>query len=232
MYTCSEIKYLGVLLDEHMTWGAQIQKVNASLTRANKLLSKARYYLPENLLLQLYYSQFYSKMVYGCQLWGENLNDHSQTSILQRKAMRVIAFSGFKADTNPIFKELKMLKITDLIRVNHMLFVHNVLNQKIPHYFKNFISKNEQNHGYNTIKSIKSKYSLPMGSVVVPPNNSKRYVTVHEQCALTWNNLLKGLTIENIKSKTNKDEFDPLWLERLSINSLKGLLKNYFISKY
>ena len=233
LYTSTEIKYLGILLDEHMTWGPQILKVNASLVRANKLLSKARYYLPQNYLLQLYYGQFYSKMSYGCQLWGENLNEGSQTSVLQRKAMRIITFSDFRAETNPIFKELKTLKLIDLIELNHMLLVHNTLNGNIPEFFKNFFTKHEQHHKYNTVKNIKSKYSLPLGAVVVHPNNSKRHVTIHEHCAITWNKLLKKLTVENEdKAKNYEGEFDPLWLEKMSVNTLKSLLKNHYINNY
>ena len=233
LYTSHEVKYLGVLLDEHLTWGPQILKVNASLSRANRLLSKARYFLPLNHLLQLYYGQFYSKMTYGCQLWGENINENSQTSILQRKAIRIITFSDFQATTNPLFKELKMLKLTDVISTSHMLFVHNVLNQKVPNYLENFFMKNEQRHSHDTIKSIKSKYSLPLGTVVVPTSTSKKYRNINETCALTWNNLLKSLTIEHEKlTKSNMDKFDPLWMEKISINSLKGLLKNYFLSNY
>ena len=231
LYTSTEIKYLGILLDEHVTWGPQISKVNATLIRANKLLSKARYYLPQNLLLQLYYGQFYSKMSYGCQLWGENLNDSSQTSKLQRKAIRIITFSDFRAETSPIFKELKILKLTDLIEMNNVLFVHNALNQKVPDYFKNMFTRYEQHHKYNTINNIKSTYSLPAGSVVVPSGNSKRHTTIHEHCAVTWNKLLKRLSIAN-EEKLKSHLRNPLWLENLSIDTLKGMLKSFYISNY
>ena len=102
----SEIKYLGILLDEHMTFSPHIQKVNAQLNRANTLLAKARYYMPMNLLMQLYYGQFFSRISYGCQIWGQALNDKSHTFILQKKAVRIITFSDFHSHTSPLFKSL------------------------------------------------------------------------------------------------------------------------------
>ena len=205
LYPTNSVKYLGVLLDEHMTWEPHFLKLNAALTRANKLLSKARYYLPPHLLLQLYYGQFYSRMAYACQVWGDKVNQNSQVSVLQRKAVRIITFSDYRAQTDTTFKELKIIKITDLIDLNCMLFVHNILNENVPNHFLKFLVKNAKNHRYNTVKSVTSQYSLPVGSVKIPLGSNKKNVTVSQKCAVTWNSLLKVLSAKHLQDLKKMD---------------------------
>ena len=48
-----------------------------------------------------------------------------------------MTFSDFKAHSNPIFKELKILKVEDSIHVLNCLFFHDYFNNKLP---KPFIS--------------------------------------------------------------------------------------------
>ena len=84
----SEIKYVGIVFDEFLTFNSQIKNMNTKLKRANNLISISRHYIPKNLLSQIYYGQFFSHLNYGCQLWGQNPNQLEQTQILQKKAAR------------------------------------------------------------------------------------------------------------------------------------------------
>ena len=81
----SEIKYVGIVFDEFLTFNSQIKNMNTKLKRANNLISISRHYIPKNLLSQIYYGQFFSHLNYGCQLWGQNPNQLEQTQILQKK---------------------------------------------------------------------------------------------------------------------------------------------------
>ena len=60
----SEIKYLGIILDEHLTFQPHIKILNAKLKGANNLLSISRYYVSEHILLKIYLCQFYSYLAY------------------------------------------------------------------------------------------------------------------------------------------------------------------------
>ena len=64
----------------------------------------------------IYYYQFYSHLTYGCQLWGQKENEIDQTITLQKKAIRLITFSHYQAHSSPLFKELGLLKLTDIIK--------------------------------------------------------------------------------------------------------------------
>ena len=52
----SQIKYLGVYVDEHLKWDAQLQHINNKLTKNVRILFKLRDYMPINAFKQLYYT--------------------------------------------------------------------------------------------------------------------------------------------------------------------------------
>ena len=52
--------------------------------------------------------------------------------ILQKKAMRIMTFSGFREHTSPIFKALNLLKYLDLVYVNTASFMFQYCSGNLP----------------------------------------------------------------------------------------------------
>ena len=67
----STVKYLGILLDEHLLWTKQVNWVNSKLNQTIGILSKLRYYTSIPILKIVYQSLFGSHLQYGAQLWGQ-----------------------------------------------------------------------------------------------------------------------------------------------------------------
>ena len=88
----SKVKYLGILLDEHLNFNDQFKQLYQKLNRATGMLAKIRHYVPTNTLLNIYYSIFQSNLIYGCQVWGQNANALKRVSTIQNRALRVIYF--------------------------------------------------------------------------------------------------------------------------------------------
>jgi hypothetical protein len=192
--------------------------MNAKLKRANNILAISRHYLPLNLLKQIYYAQFHSHLSYGCQVWGFNPNAYCQTFTLQKKAIRLISFANKDAHSDPIFKELEIMKIKDIISFNNIIFVHKTLNGKSPSHFNNYFEKVKRTHDHNTTRNPNSLFSIPPGSVTLS-NNTKN--TLQYNCAQDWNKILKILT-----SPDHPNE----WLLNSTLQKLKILLKKQFTS--
>ena len=79
------VKYLGLYLDEHLTFDTHITILNAKLRRANNVLAISRHHVPLTNLTQIYYGQFHSHLQYCCQVWGQNKAKLTKTFILQKK---------------------------------------------------------------------------------------------------------------------------------------------------
>ena len=61
-----------------------------------------------------------------------------QTSI---KAMRIINFEDFRASEDPIYFNSELLKLSDMVRLNNCLLVHDFLHGVLPDCFANFFEQ-------------------------------------------------------------------------------------------
>ena len=89
--TTTSVKYLGVYLNDSLTWETHFKNLIPKLNRAIGLLSKVRHYTPKFLLKTIYYSLFNSHLIYGSQIWGQTKTKLFQEVVkLQNKAIRII----------------------------------------------------------------------------------------------------------------------------------------------
>ena len=120
------------------------------------MIAKTLHYLKDDIsqLLSLYHSIFSSHMIYGCQTWGLVSNKYTQKiQTLQNKALRLISFADTRTPhphTTDIYKNLKLLKLTDLITLKNILFIHDFFNNKLPESFENYFQLSKDMHGHNT----------------------------------------------------------------------------------
>ena len=75
--------------------------------------------------------------------------------IIQKKAIRIMTFSDFKAHTNPLFMDLKLLKVRDLIKINQLKFVFEFYKGNLPVEFNNIFEFNSNIHNYETNSASK-----------------------------------------------------------------------------
>ena len=110
------IKYLGVYLDKTLSGNAHYSDLSKKLHIANSMLARCRDSLPLKELKSLYHGIFSSHLNYACQIWGLSVNKYIDRIFkIQKNALRIITKSEFNAYTNPLFRELKILKLVDQI---------------------------------------------------------------------------------------------------------------------
>ena len=164
----SHIKYLGVILDENLSWKYHIQILSQKLRRANGALCKLRHFVPKCVLVNVYHAFFSSHMRYNCQVWGlANNYITNRIFILQKAAIRIISFSQFRAHSAPLFANLKILTIFDLVKVLNILFVHDVLNKIVPDEVLECFKFTVKNHDHYTRETLAGCLEIP--NVMVSP---------------------------------------------------------------
>ena len=131
---------------------------------------------------------FSSHLKFGSQVWGQTNNPHVQKIIkLQKKALRIISFSEFRAHTSPLFKEHKILKFQDHIELENCLLIHDFLKNKLPQSFNNYFQTTKTL--YNRVSTRNSK----IGSIFVPYVKSTKYGlnSIKLKAILSWNKFAK-----------------------------------------
>ena len=187
------IKYLGIYLDSTLSGRYHCELLSNKLKRANGMLSKVRHYVPKEELKSIYHAIFSSHAVYGCQIWGQGRGSHiEKISKLQDRALRIINFEDFHVNPNPLYKNNKILKIQDYIRLQNCLFVHDFLNNSLPacfddHYFK-------LNHLYFNIQTRNSI----LGCLFSPSKNTTAYGlnSITQKSINSWNFITNNVKID------------------------------------
>ena len=126
------IKYLGILIDCHLNWHFKVNNLSAKLARAIGMLKKIRHYVKFDTLRMIYYGIFSSILLYGSQIWGQTNHAIKKLQILQNKALRTINFKHAQSSVNPLYKEYKILKLADNIKLQNFLFAYNNLKNNLP----------------------------------------------------------------------------------------------------
>ena len=133
-----QTKYLGIYLDEHLTWNFQLKQIKTKLSRSCGLLAKLRYYVKTDLARPVYFAIFDSVIRYAIQVWGLHNNQAiNEIEKLQEKAIRIMSFKGRNDNTDSLFKKLKIMKFKDILRYN-VIFAYDQKNAKLPEIFKDF----------------------------------------------------------------------------------------------
>ena len=94
--------FLGITIDEHMSWNMHIQKISNKISRNLGCLNRLKRFLPSTTLKLLYNSLVLPHLQYGILSWGF---EYSRVFKLQKRAMRIISLSRYNAHTEPIFKK-------------------------------------------------------------------------------------------------------------------------------
>ena len=63
-------KFVGIRLDEHLTWAHQINHVHSKLASGNYAIAQTKNFLPKKIRLTIYNSLFRSHMEFGILSWG------------------------------------------------------------------------------------------------------------------------------------------------------------------
>ena len=206
------VKYLGMYLDEHLSWEFHINQLSFKLSRANGILSKLRHYVPNNTLLQVYYAIFYSHLFYGCAIWGQAIdNSIDKIRKLQNKCVRIITFSDFRSHSLPLFHSLNLLKVDDIINLNVLNFVYDFRHDLLPKDLRSFYTTCTDIHNHNN--------RLVNDSLYITRINSLKYgeKTLKHQGPKIWNELIKN---------------DPSFIKIHTKGRFKFKIKKYILSTY
>ena len=145
------IKFLGVILDQNLTWKDHIDTVASKISRTIGIISKSKYFISEISLFQLYYSLVYPYLYYGNIIWGSAYKSNlRRLKVLQKRVIRIISISSFDAHTAPLFHKYHLLTLDNIHLLQVALFMFSVHYNSIPSTFQSMFNKNSAIHQYNT----------------------------------------------------------------------------------
>ena len=117
-------KFLGVYLDEHLTWKYHINFVCKQIAKSIGILSRTRFYLSCKTKLMLYYTLIYPYITYCNSTWSSTyVSNLHRIHYLQKRAVRAITNSEYRAHTAPLVSKLEILGIFQFNTLDTFKFV-------------------------------------------------------------------------------------------------------------
>ena len=173
-------KFIGVNLDERLTWEKHILMIKSKVAKGIGILCKARKVFPIAILRTLYYSLIYPHLTYCIEVWGNTSKLHLDSLFLmQKKVVRVITSAGYTAHTDPLFANLQLLKLSQIYSFFIMTFVFKFTKGMLPKVFLPFFQRNCEVSSKTTRNSHKL-YQPKFKTTLY--KNSFKY-----QCVIEWN---------------------------------------------
>lgn len=124
------IKFLGIMIDKHLNWKAQIDYICGRLNRFVFALKKVRETVGIESALMAYHGYVSSVLSYGLILWGNSV-DVDRIFKIQKKCIRVLCNARISDSCVPLFRKLNILPLPCLYIRDVCVFVNSH-----PEYFK------------------------------------------------------------------------------------------------
>ena len=155
----STYKYLGILIDEKLSWKPQIDKMCSKLSSVCGIISKVRHYLDRHSLMLIYNSLVESRLRYGILSWGTASQQQiNRLQVLQNKALRFLSFSPLDTAMLPLYSHFKVLPLSKLMILEQANFMYRFHKNSLPITFKSYCSR--PSHGHRT-RYAETNFSLP-----------------------------------------------------------------------
>ena len=152
-------KFLGILIDNKLTWKQHIAYVSGKIARGIGMIIKARQYLNKQGLISLYYSFIYPYLTYCNHIWGSTYKTSlKRLTTLQNKAVRIIAHARWRASCDPIYKHLNIMKLAHINTYLIGRFMFRISIGKVPESLTSLFKKNSD-YTYST--RIANLYHAP-----------------------------------------------------------------------
>ena len=153
------VKYLGVIIDEHLSWKHHINYIALKISRNIGIISRLRHFVPLKTLLSIYNSLISPYISYGLIAWGQASKSHlDRILILQKRVVRLIYFLPFRTRAIPYFAQSNILPITMLYFKLSSILMLDITTNSAPQNICNLFTFTQDIHQHNTRSASSGNY--------------------------------------------------------------------------
>ena len=128
----SALKFLGLILDENVTWNAHVNNVCNVLAKNIGVMYKLKS-MPKVFLKMIYNSIVLPHLSYGIIIWGNaSKTQLNRVCVLQKRAIRIVHHASYLAHSKPIFHLYKMLQFYDIYLLQLGIFMYLCYKKFLP----------------------------------------------------------------------------------------------------
>ena len=126
-----------------MNWHAHTKKISNRIWRPLGVMNRLKPFLPLKILRTIYNAQILRHMQYSIHTWGLDMTCLVK---LKKRAIRIINRIKCNTHTEPLFKQLYLLKINDRFTLNIVKLCWRFKHGTLPQYFLDMFQEGPVRH--------------------------------------------------------------------------------------
>jgi len=186
-------KFVGVHLDENMSWDHHINHVINKISSSNFALNQLKKIVPINIRKTVYNSLVKPHLEYAIISWGNSKCEGiKRLKTKQKQAIRNVANAKFNAHVDPLLGTLKILNFEDTLKCHTAEFIKSLFLEKLPTSFKDIFKPMLSDRVVKlTVEKPKLKAIETFPNVIFPKvwNNLESSVRLSNSCKVVKNSI-------------------------------------------
>lgn len=148
-------KFLGITIDDRLSYNDHLTILTRQLSRVRGILFKLSNIVPAIILRKLYYALFFSRLVYGCSVWGGcGITNTNKIRSINKSAIGVVTKNLPNFVAHP-------LQYDDVYKVTCLSTFHRYIHSKEMDHFNHQIAGLVPEHCHGTRFSTQGYYLMP-----------------------------------------------------------------------
>ena len=183
----TQFKYIGLTLDENLTWEPHINNICSALVRYYSIFYNIRNSITFDIARAIYYACIYPHTSYTIEIYG-TANDTlmSKLQVQQNKLLKLITKRDYRCSTNKLHHENRILQVKHIHELYTLAFVFRCLKDTPIEPFKDFFMRRGEEHEYD----LRNNENLSNSQIFL--NTGK--ITTHTDGAVLWNKYPANIT--------------------------------------
>ena len=180
-----KLKFLGLLIDEHLTWKDHVDELGKKITKAIGALKRVRPFISVKTALQIYHALIRPHFDYCSSVWGECSNTLcDKLQKLPNRAARVITKSSYDVSAKHLITSPRQDYLTTRRRKLKATLMFKILNGLALDYLKDLFSIRTTKYNVRNLE-MKLNYPKPNTNYLkkvlatVQPHNGTTYPTIY-----------------------------------------------------
>ena len=135
------VNYLDMLISNQLLGQHHTDFVVNKLCIAFGVFDKLEYYVPQHVLVQVYYGTVYPYLQYAVLIWGCTVKEYlKQIQVMQNKIVKILIIfkpNKLKANISLLYNHFKLLKLVKIHNFKDTKFMYKMKERSLPNIFTN-----------------------------------------------------------------------------------------------
>ena len=175
------VKYLGIHIDELLTWRDHVSYIYKSLLKYYGIFNHMKHFVKREIIRQIYFAFICSKIKYGIEIYGSCAHMH-RLQVIQSGLLKMFLNINRRSDTNKLHLSLRLLKVEHIYKMHIILFINKCIQKRSTVFFNSYFNDRDRPYPIRNRGIERERSRILVG-----------YLTVKNIASREWNMILPNL---------------------------------------